>query len=160
MRIEQADLDDPRIVALLIAHVTRAVAETARGSAHALDQSGLRAPDITVWAAWDGDEAIGVGALRRLSAEHGELKSMFTANMARRRGVGRAMLRHLIAAAHAQGLTHLSLETGSWDYFRPAHALYRGAGFIECAPFGDYAADPNTLFLTLDVSSTDWAKLT
>jgi putative acetyltransferase len=149
LRIGPADLDDPRIVALLLAHTIRAVAETARGSAHALDQSGLRSPDISVWAAWDGDEAIGVGALRRLSAGHGELKSMFTSDTARRRGVGRAMLRHLIATARADGLERLSLETGAWDYFRPAHALYRSEGFADCAPFGDYRDDPNSLFLTL-----------
>ena len=151
MEIRPADLDDPRIVALLVAHVTRAVAETARGSAHALDQSGLRTPDIGVWAAWDGEEALGVGALKRLSAEHGELKSMFTSDAARRRGVGRAMLRHLIATARAQGLERLSLETGSWAYFHPAHALYRSEGFADCPPFGDYLDDPNSIFLTLNL---------
>ena len=152
MRIGPADLDDPRVIALLTAHVTRAVAETARGSAHALDRSGLRASDITVWASWHGDEVIGVGALRRLSAEHGEIKSMFTADTARRRGAGRTMLRHIIAAGRGAGMSRLSLETGSWHYFRPAHALYRGEGFVDCPPFGDYEDDPNSVFLTLDLT--------
>jgi putative acetyltransferase len=149
MEIATADLDDPRIVALLVAHTTRAIAETARGSAHALDQSGLRAPEITVWALWDGEAAIGVGALKRLSADHGEIKSMFTADGARRRVAGRTILRHIVAAARAEGLSRLSLETGSWDYFRPAHALYRSEGFVDCDPFEGYESDPNSLFLTL-----------
>jgi len=48
-------------------------------------------------------------------------------------------------------MTRLSLETGSWDYFRPAIALYRSYGFVECPPFADYASDPNSIFMTLDL---------
>jgi putative acetyltransferase len=49
-------------------------------------------------------------------------------------------------------MTRLSLETGSWEYFLPAHALYRSHGFVECAPFADYVPDPNSLFMTLDLA--------
>jgi hypothetical protein len=52
--------------------VARARAETARGSAHALDLDGLRGPEITFWSVWEGDAVVGVGALKRLSADHGE----------------------------------------------------------------------------------------
>jgi putative acetyltransferase len=61
------------------------------------------------------------------------------------------MLRHIIAAARAEGLSRLSLETGSWAYFRPARELYRRHGFVECPPFGDYGPDPNSVFMTLDL---------
>jgi putative acetyltransferase len=44
----------------------------------------------------------------------------------------------------------LSLETGSWPYFQPARALYRSVGFVECPPFGEYAHDPNSVFMSLD----------
>src|SRR5690349_15298281 len=71
VHIVEGGLDDPRVVALLHTHVTRARAETARGSAHALDLSGLRAPEIAFWTAWEGEDVVGVGALKRLSAEHG-----------------------------------------------------------------------------------------
>jgi putative acetyltransferase len=151
MRIVPADLDDPEIVELLRRHVTRARAETAPESAHALDLDGLRSPEITVWAVWDCATLLGVGALKRLSQEHGEVKSMHTAEAARRRGVGRAMLDHIVAAARSRGMTRLSLETGSWDYFRPAWALYRGAGFVDCPPFADYVPDPNSVFMTLEL---------
>jgi putative acetyltransferase len=40
--IVPADLDDPRVIAMIQAHVTRARAETAPCSAHALDLSGLK----------------------------------------------------------------------------------------------------------------------
>lgn len=151
MHIVEGGLNDPRVVALLHTHVTRARAETARGSAHALDLSGLRAPEIAFWTAWEGEDVVGVGALKRLSAEHGEIKSMHTAEAARGRGVGSALLRQIMAAARARGMSRLSLETGAWAYFVPARALYARHGFVECAPFGEYREDPNSVFMTLEL---------
>jgi putative acetyltransferase len=149
MHIVEGGLDDPRVVDLLHTHLTRARAETAPGSAHALDLSGLRAPEVTFWSAWEGEAVVGIGALKRLSADHGEVKSMYTAEAARGRGVGSAMLRHIMAAARSCGMTRLSLETGSWPYFEPARALYARQGFVECPPFGDYRPDSNSVFMTL-----------
>jgi putative acetyltransferase len=149
MHITEGGLDDQRVVELLRTHVARARAETAPGSAHALDLSGLRAPEVTFWSAWEDDAVVAVGALKRLSADHGEIKSMHTAESARGRGVGSAMLRQIMAAARAGGLSRLSLETGSWPYFAPARALYARHGFVECAPFADYRPDPNSVFMTL-----------
>ena len=148
-RLVEGGLDDRRVVELLHTHLIRARAETAPGSAHALDLSGLRAPEVTFWSAWEGDVLAGVGALKRLSADHGEIKSMHTAEAMRRRGVGDAILRHIIAAARARGMSRLSLETGSWPYFAPARALYARHGFVECPPFGDYVPDRNSVFMTL-----------
>lgn len=96
VEIRQGDLNDRRVIDLLHLHVTRARAESAPGSAHALDLTGLRSPDITFWTAWDGDELLGFGALKLLSPENGEVKSMHTAGARRGRGVGSAMLRHII----------------------------------------------------------------
>jgi putative acetyltransferase len=149
MHIVEGGLDDPRVVDLLHTHLTRARAETAPGSAPALDLSGLRAPEVTFWSAWDDDAVVGVGALKRLSADHGEVKSMHTAEAARGRGVGSAILLRIMAAARARGMLRLSLETGSWPYFSPARALYARHGFVECPPFGEYRADPNSVFMTV-----------
>ena len=153
MRIVEGGLDDPRVIELLERHVTRARAETARGSAHALDLSSLRAPDITFWSAWEGDTVAGVGALRQLTNDHGEIKSMHTAESMRRKGVGSAIVRHIVEAARSRGMSRLSLETGSWPYFAPARALYARHGFVECPPFGDYKPDPNSVFMTLALRS-------
>ncbi len=92
---------------------------------------------------------MGVGALKELQPDHGEVKSMHTAEAMRGRGAGSAMLGHIVATARARGYGRLSLETGVMDYFRPARALYRRHGFTGCAPFGDYAPDPNSVFMTL-----------
>jgi putative acetyltransferase len=153
MIIVRGDLDDPRVLGLLALHVTRARAETARGSDHALDATGLRAPEISLWAVWDEGELLGLGALKRISPEHGEVKSMHTIESARRRGVGSAVLQHIIVAARSQGMTRLSLETGSWDYFAAARAFYGRNGFVECPPFEGYKSDPNSVFMTLDLSA-------
>jgi putative acetyltransferase len=151
MRIIQGDLSDPRVVTLLNVHLTNARAETAQGSAHALDLTGLQSPDVRLWTIWDDETLLGVGALKRLSADHGEVKSMHTVQSLRRRGAGSAMLLHIIAAARASGMSRLSLETGSWDYFLPARALYRRYGFVECPPFAEYVLDPNSVFMSLDL---------
>jgi putative acetyltransferase len=149
IRISPGDLNDPRVIGLLELHLATARANTAAGSAHALDLTGLRSPEIDFWTMWEAKTLLAVGALRRLSPEHGEVKSMHTAEAVRRRGFGGAMLRHIIATAKAQGISRLSLETGSWDYFRAARALYRRHGFSECPPFADYRPDPNSEFMTL-----------
>ena len=150
-RIIQGDLSDPRVIDLLKTHLATARAHTAPGSVHALDLAGLRSPDISLWTIWEDETLLGCGAIKRLSADHGEIKSMHTAQAMRRKGVASAMLRHIIATALARGMSRLSLETGSWDYFQPAHALYRRHGFVECPPFADYALDPNSVFMSRDL---------
>jgi putative acetyltransferase len=149
LRIVPGDLTDPRIVDLLETHVTTALAQSPRESCHAFDVSGLQRPEVSFWAAWQGDALLGVGALMDLGAGHGEVKSMHTAKSARGRGVGGAMVRHIVATARERGYRRLSLETGSMDYFAPARALYAQHGFTLCGPFEGYRPDPNSVFLTL-----------
>src|SRR5690348_1707051 len=154
MRIVPGDFNDPHLRDLLHIHLTRARAETAPGSAHALDISGLQAPDVSFWTIWDEQTLLGFGALKRLSADHGEVKSMHTAEAMRGKGAGSAMLRHIISSARACGMRRLSLETGTSEYFRPARELYRSHGFLECPPFADYVLDPNSVFMSLDLQKS------
>lgn len=143
------DLSDPRIIALLRIHLAKAREETPPESVHALDLAGLQAPEITFWAAWEDGLLLGVGALLELAPDHGEIKSMHTAEAMRGRGVGGVLVRHIIATARARGYSRLSLETGAMDYFQAARALYRRHGFSQCAPFAGYVLDPNSVFMTL-----------
>src|SRR3984893_7311807 len=99
MRIIQGDFSDTRVGYLLHAHLTTALAETAPGSAHALELTGLQSLDISFWTIWDDETLLGVGALKRLSPHHGEIKSMHTAQSMRGKGAGSEMLRHIIATA-------------------------------------------------------------
>jgi putative acetyltransferase len=151
VRITSGDFADPRVADLLRRHIANSQAHSGPGSSHALDLEGLQSPDITFWTALDGETLVATGALKQLAQDHGEVKSMHTAEAARRKGVGSAMLAHIIAVARSRGISRLSLETGSWDYFRPAVVLYRRHGFIECPPFADYVPDPNSIFMTLDL---------
>jgi putative acetyltransferase len=91
---------------------------------------------------------LGCGALKRLDQGHGELKSMRTADAHLRKGVARALLRHIESAARAEGMGRLSLETGSTAPFTAALRLYASEGFVECGPFGDYVLDPFSIFMT------------
>ncbi len=151
MEIRPADLGDPLVIALVARHVRLGRANTAAGSAHALDLAALQRPDLRLWAAWQGAALLGIGGLRRLDTAVGEVKSMHTDQAQRRGGVGSALLGHIVATARAEGLQRLSLETGAWDYFAPARAFYARHGFVPCPPFGDYRDDPNSVFMTLDL---------
>lgn len=151
-QIRTSDLTDPRIVALLEVHLDGARANSPPGSVHALNLSGLQGPGLSFWAMWDGEDVVGLGALKMLDAHHGEVKSMHTAKAVRGRGAGTQMLRHIVAEARARGLKRLSLETGTPEYFHPAHALYRRHGFVDCPPFGSYVADGFSLFMTRELA--------
>lgn len=148
MVIAPGNLADARVLALLDEHLRSARAATAACSDHALEADELKAPDVSFWAAWDGEVLLAVGALKRLSPEHGEIKSMHTVRSRRGEGIGSAMLLHIVDAARAMGLSRLSLETGSADYFAAARALYEKHGFVECPPFADYVVDANSVYMS------------
>jgi len=86
-----------------------------------------------------------------LGPDHAELKSMHTAEAARGRGIGRAMLTHLLGVARTRGVRRVSLETGTTTAFAAARALYHGAGFTSCGPFAGYRPSEDNLFMTLDL---------
>ena len=151
MKIEIDDLSRAEIHALLDEHLQDMHALSPPESVHALDLDKLRRPGITFWSAWDGPLLLGCGALKELDAAHAEVKSMRTPQALRRRGVGRAMLAHIIAQARARGYRRLSLETGSHPAFVAAQTLYRDFGFVECGPFGAYQPDPHSVFMTLEL---------
>jgi putative acetyltransferase len=139
----EISVDDPRagdVRELLERHLAFAHENTPPQDIHALDADRLLDPAITFFSFRCRGELLAVGALKDLGERHTELKSMHTAAAARGRGIGRAMLEHLIGVARERGCRRVSLETGSMDGFAPARSLYASAGFQPCGPFGDYAA--------------------
>jgi len=149
MQIREDDLSSVQTQALLRLHLAGMHANSPPGHVFALDLTGLQAADVTVWSAWAGDAILGLGALRRLDAETGEVKSMRTHPDHLRKGVAAALLEHIIVEARALGLRRLSLETGSGPAFDPALALYRRRRFVSGPPFGDYTASTFNQFLHL-----------
>jgi putative acetyltransferase len=142
------DLQGQAIKDLLQVHLDAMHTHSPPESVHALDLDALRHPSITFWTAWEGEVLLGCGALKQLSPGHGELKSMRTAGGHLRKGVGRALLRHIETAARTKGMQRISLETGSHTPFAAAQKLYASEGFTPCGPFADYALDPYSLFMT------------
>ncbi len=150
----EISVDDPRaddVRKLLQRHLAFARANTPPEGVHALDMDGLLDPAVTFFSFRRDGELLGVGALKQLDRHHGELKSMHTAQAARGRGIGRAMLDHLIGVARERGCLRMSLETGSMDAFAPARSLYANAGFRPCGPFGDYRPSRTSTFMTLSL---------
>jgi len=120
---------------------------------HALPIEALLGPEVMFFTARRHGELLAVGALKHLDARHCEVKSMHTAQAARRRGIGRAMLDHLIAVARDGGYRRISLETGSMAAFESARKLYGSAGFSECGAFGAYPESPTSTFMTLKLTA-------
>ena len=149
MKLEIDDLSRPAVHALLNEHLQNMHELSPPESVHALDLEKLRKSEITFWTAWEGRVLVGCGALKELDRNHGEVKSMRTPNAHRRKGVGRAILSHIIQVARSRSYERLSLETGSMEAFKPAQKLYERFGFTYCGPFGEYVDDPNSLFMTM-----------
>lgn len=155
------DLSSPDVQALVAGHLAAMRGHSPPGHAHALAVDDLRHPDITVWTAWSQGALCGCGALKRLDADHGEIKSMRTAEGFVRRGVGQHLLDGIVQAAVARGWRRLSLETGTGEPFAAAHRLYLRNGFRWCGPFGTYTATGFNVFMTRTLAAlppaADWA---
>ena len=147
-------VDDPRaedVRDLLRAHLRFARSVTPAEDVYALDLEGLTAPDVTFFTARQDGELLGIGALKHIDPSHAELKSMHTAEAARRRGVARALVEHLLGVAADRGYERVSLETGAMAAFAPAHRLYETIGFVPCEAFGEYVGSASSVCMTLEL---------
>jgi putative acetyltransferase len=145
-------VDDPRatdIRTLLEAHLAFSREATPPAYSFALEVDKLAEPAVTFFSARMDGSVVGVGALKRLDDSHAEIKSMHTSAAMRGRGVGRAVVEHIIEFARARGYQRVSIETGTSEVFAPARALYAGVGFEPCAPFGDYTDSPYNTCMTM-----------
>ncbi|RYH11662.1 GNAT family N-acetyltransferase [Tropicimonas sp. IMCC6043] len=155
LRITFARAVHPAVSAVLEAHAAHCSDASPPESRHYLPAAELDTPDITLWAAWVGEEIAGVGALKALSPEDGEIKSMHTVHEMRRRGVGAAILGKIESEAARRTYRALWLETGTMPEFAPARALYERHGFTPCPPFGDYFEDPNSVCYTKTLTQAE-----
>nr|WP_321360858.1 GNAT family N-acetyltransferase [uncultured Hyphomonas sp.] len=152
MIIKPGDFDDPQVRELLRQHLQGMAETSPPGHSFALDLSGLQRPDVTFLSVWDDGTLLAIGAIKQLTADHGELKSMRTRKDSLRRGAATAMLEALLDLARQRGYRRVSLETGSGEAFEPALALYRKHGFKSGDAFADYVGSPFNQFLHLDLS--------
>ena len=147
-------IDDPRaedVRALIARHLEFARATTPPEHVFALDLDGLQDPAVTLFSYRVNGDVVGIAALKHLDDEHAELKSMHTAAEARGRGVGRALVDHIVEVARARGYRRISLETGSGPAFEAARSLYANANFTPCDAFSDYRPTPLSSYMTLEL---------
>ena len=134
--------------ALLERHFALMRGQSPEESCHVMTADSLTDAAAQLLGVRKGGALLGIAALVVIAPEHGELKSMHIVKEARGQGIARRLLCGLIDTARAQNLRRLSLETGTADIFSSARALYQSQGFRECPPFGEYVADPLSVFMT------------
>ncbi|HQS68778.1 MAG: GNAT family N-acetyltransferase [Novosphingobium sp. 28-62-57] len=151
LRIVEDDLSGEAIRALVALHLSGMHAHSPACKVHALPVEKLRQPGVTFYSAWADGNLAGMGAIKELDSHHGELKSMRVAPEWLGRGVGEAILLHLLNVAQTRGYSRVSLETGQGPAFEPALGLYRKHGFVNCEAFADYVLDDFSQCLTLQL---------
>jgi putative acetyltransferase len=155
MRIEIDDVSRPEVIALLEEHLWNMYELSPPDQVFAFDASKLRAPEISMWTAWNDETLLGCAALKELSRVEGEVKSMRTPARLRRCGAGRALLNHILQVSRERQYQRLFLETGRHAAFIPAQTLYRSVGFKVCGPFGSYEDNGNSVFMSLEFRTVE-----
>lgn len=102
-------------------------------------------------ALWDGAVA-GCVALRRESAQAGEMKRLFVRPAYRGRGIGAALMERILSDARAIGYERVVLDT--LPFLKSAIALYRARGFEDIPPY-NVSPIANPIYLGLELRSND-----
>jgi putative acetyltransferase len=145
MRITLEPADQPDVLALIEELDAYQKPLYPAESHHGIDVAALSAPHVIFAVARDAQGvAVACGAIV-LERGHGELKRMFTRPSHRGQGLARALLQRLEAEAALRGCGEFMLETGYLQ--QAAIALYEQLGYRRRGPFGDYAEDPNSVFM-------------
>ena len=151
IEIRRVKPTDPEVAALIEFHLSGMISNSPKDSIYALGVSGLSSTDVTLFGAFENDKCLSIGALKSLSPTDGEIKSMRTAQAALGRGLGKAILKHIIEVAQMSGLKGLFLETGTGPTFAAAHHIYQTHGFVPYEPFGNYTQSTFNRFFWLKV---------
>jgi putative acetyltransferase len=149
LRIARESPDQAEILILLGASDRYHAALYPAESNHLVDVSSLMATNVRFLVAREAEgPAIGCGAIvlgKDADIATAELKRMWVNPAIRGAGLGRRLLEALEAAAAAEGVALLRLETGVSQ--PEALGLYKTAGYRERGPFGSYTADPLSVFM-------------
>jgi GNAT superfamily N-acetyltransferase len=151
VRIETVAFDHPDAARLVTDGQADEIARYGEGDMTPIDPSEFAPPRGLFLVGYLGDEPVGCGGWRAYG-EDAELKRMYVATVARRRGVARAILAAIERSAGAAGHRRIVLETG---HRQPeAIAFYRSAGYVDVPGYGYYADDPETVPLGKDLTIT------
>jgi putative acetyltransferase len=114
-------------------------------SNHMLPLDELEQDNVSFFVARAGETVLGCAALVGHADGTGEIKRMFVDEAARGLKLGKLLLARLEEEALRRQIDIVRLETGI--YQPEAIGLYRKAGYVDIPPFGDYTADPLSLFM-------------
>ena len=148
MKAIENNFNDEKVNELLKKHFVELRSVSPAGSTHVLDIDGLKDKTIKFWSIWDNEDLIGCGAIKILSENHGEFKSIRVHDRFREKGFGKKIISILISKSRDIGLTNVFIETGSGKFFEPARKLFKNTNFKPCEPFAHYKKDINSLYLT------------
>ena len=152
LKIAEEDPSQPEVIALLRDGEAHSAKLYPAESNHHMPAGALRAENVRFLVARGANgRAVGTGALA-LRGDWAELKAMWVIPEARGVGISRMILAAHEALAHREGARVLRLETGVKNH--EALGLYMQAGFRPRDPFGDYRADPLSVFMQKDLSSS------
>ncbi|MBO9445497.1 GNAT family N-acetyltransferase [Ruegeria sp. R14_0] len=151
IEIREADPTSDALRPVVEAHFAHSETAGPAESNHTMDANALAGVGIRFWAMFDGDQAVGCGALKALPDGTVEVKSVHIVTQARGRGLAREMMNHLTDVARTEGATALVLETGAAHLpdYTAARKLYERLGYSYCGPIFGYENDPNSAFMRL-----------
>jgi GNAT superfamily N-acetyltransferase len=138
LRFERVDPEDPAATELLAAmrcELNDTYSTFSRLDNPPLVTAELRPPTGSYLVAYDGDQAVAGGGLRRLGDNVAEIKRMYVRPDSRSRGVARELLVALEETARVLGYKRARLDTGPKQVH--ALALYRAVGYVEVPPYND-----------------------
>jgi putative acetyltransferase len=116
----------------------------ARESRHGFSVDKLIAEGVAFFVLRHEGTPAGCGGVKLIDGDYAEVKRMYVRPAFRGKGLAQAMLDHLTSFARDRGFALLRLETGIHQH--AAIRMYERSGFRSIGPFGDYVADPVSLF--------------
>jgi len=100
----------------------------------------LKPPDGIIYLLVVEGDIAGMGALKKLSDEIGEIKRMYIRPPYRGKGYGKQMLNRLLEAGREFGCSSFRLETSK--FMTTAQHIYKSAGFIEREEYPECETPP------------------
>jgi GNAT superfamily N-acetyltransferase len=114
----------------------------------------LSQPGSHLLLAYEGPETAGMGCLRKIGDEMGEIIRLYVRPAYRRKGIGREILECLLQEARAMGYTKIRLGTNT-KLMEAAQYLYRSHGFREISMYPESEILPeewmDSLFFEMDL---------
>ncbi len=134
--------------ALVRRHLEGMHANSPACSVHALGIDKLRQPGVTLWSGWIGDELVVIGALKRLDAENGEIKSMRVEQAWLGKGIGWTDAQSHNAGRQARRDEGAVAGDGIWRMLSfPRSSSMRAQVSCSAGRLSDYTDDPFSVFM-------------